>query len=103
MAKRTWKIEAQPVHGEDGALLGYRLDRDEVRQALLDIEAMGHLSGGSFVLHPLREPLEDSIKDLHETTGWIMAWESSAPRVRKPKPVEVAPEPELEPVAAGDE
>lgn len=109
-SRRQWKVRARqdPVTGD------ISVNRDDVRNLLMDIESLGHLAGGSFVLAPVRVRLDDGE---HEVWGWIATWETApalnpdqAERLLFGDPVPPAaatpppPEPvEAEPVADLDE
>jgi hypothetical protein len=57
---------------DDRGLLIPVCDREEVLQALHELEAIGYRTGGSFVVTPLRAKLgEDEFGDeIYETVGW---------------------------------
>lgn len=83
-------------------------DREEVRMALSDIEAVGQFVGGAFQLVPIRE---QHPRGGYVVTGWLFKWTSSMPPAQRPKVIpdpayqgqpepESEPEPEFEPLPA---
>lgn len=74
MAKRDWQILAD----ETG-----RLDRQQVLDMLADVEAVGTLLGGVFLLAPIRRQVGDN---LYVTVGWQCRWDSTAPAVQPERP-----------------
>lgn len=94
-SRREWKVRAR----ENEQTGEFAVDRTEVRALLLDIEALGHLAGGSFVLAPVRVRHPDGE---HEVWGWIATWETapaiSPQQAEKLLFGEPAPPPEPEPV-----
>lgn len=87
--ERTWeRVGADQFGGE--------ADRDAVRSRLGDIESIGHLVGGVFLLAPIRA--QDPTTGEFKTIGWHMRWDSFAPAGRaadeapvgdgEPEPVE---------------
>lgn len=85
MAKREWTVLADPETGV--------LDREEVAQTLVDIEAAGHLLGGVFKIAPARRRVGAE----YVTVGWLFQWDSLAPAVGA-----VEPEPEGTPEPVPD-
>jgi hypothetical protein len=51
-------------------------DRGRVHQLLADIESLGHMTGGTFVLVPLREQIAEGE---WRTVGWRAVWRSFTP------------------------
>lgn len=98
--QRQWEVLFQQGLDEEGMVRTLE-DRDEVRQALVDCEAIGHRLGGGFQVAPLRQAagVDAKGRTRYETIGWAFEWVSFMPAVgeRRPEPEE-APEPEPEPV-----
>lgn len=84
MAKRNWQIDL--VRDPD---TGAVLNREEVRQAFLDIEGACHQIGGKIHAAPIRYEIEEGE---YITTGWLFEWDSTMPAVRQAPPD--PPEPE---------
>lgn len=86
MARRTLRFYGYDT--EDGFV---GPDRDEVRQALIDLEGSLYQLGGMFVVSVDRREIAP---DEFETVGVVVQYDSFAPAQRAPKPK--AEEPELE-------
>ena len=56
-------------------------DRDEVRQALLDLEGAVHQLGGVVTMSAVRQQIGD---DAYVTTGILIAYDSYSPATRRP-------------------
>lgn len=95
MAKREWSVWAGEHLVGDGGYdeAGFR---QSVREALLDIEPIGHRAGGAFVVMPVRERDENG---RFETVGWVVSHET-APAVKRQEPqVRAVPDPDPDPEA----
>ena len=62
-------------------------DRDEVRQALLDLEGALYQLGGAVTISAVREQVGD---DAYVTTGMIIAYDSFTPAAKRPEPEPVS-------------
>ncbi len=90
-APRAWRIEAG--RDENGDLT---LDRDQVIQALLEVENIGHRLGGGFLIEPDRSEVFPGV---WETVAWTFVWRSTGPKAQKaPKPDDDGPDTEEIPV-----
>ena len=78
---------------------GYLYDRDEMRSALIEVEAMLYRFGGAVTVAAVRSEVAPG---RFEPDGLRFRYESFMPAQRRPEPdpepVVLEPEPELEPV-----
>jgi hypothetical protein len=90
--RRTFTFLAERT--EDG-LISH--DRDEVRQALLDLEGAVFQLGGVVTMSAIRE---QTGPDAYETTGVVMAYDSFSPARETPSTASDDAQPSEEPVAS---
>lgn len=72
---------------EDGPLMH---DRDEVRQALLDLEGAVYQLGGMVTMSAVRQQIGE---DAYATTGVVIAYDSFSPAVKREAEQDGTPEP----------